>query len=186
MKKGEKVSLTKNNSTALIRIENGWTAVGKDYDLKALVRYKNGTLIYVGAANADERISTPDGAVKHGGDVKNPGELEHIDITWNKDIASVAVSSYSAMENGLGSFYRYGVFVRIINGQQVIEIPAKNVSANERSYTLCFGEILYGNESNSFEVVALEMYSRPNSENRIGYRGDKVTMDIGPSGRVKN
>lgn len=32
------------------------------------------------------------------------------------------------------------------------------------------------------EVVALEMYSAPNSENRIGYRNGKVVMDIGSSG----
>lgn len=182
--KGQKISLAKN-STSII-VENGWTAEGKDYDLKALVRYRDGRLIYVGAANSDERISTPEGAVRHGGDVTAPGELEHIFIKWHPDIASVAVSSYSAIENGQGSFYRYGVYVRIRNGNQIIEIPATNVSANDLSYTLCFGEILFGQEKNSLEVVALEMYSAPNSENRIGYRNGMVVMDIGPSGAKKS
>lgn len=184
LKKGQKVSLAKNNGAPII-IENGWTAKGKDYDLKALVRYRNGKLIYIGAANDDELLSTPEGAVKHGGDVKNPGDLEHIDITWHKDIASVAVSSYSAIENGTGSFHRYGVFARIKNGPQVVEIPAENASADDRSYTLCFGEIIYGDTPNSFDVSALEMYSRPNSEHRIGYKGNTVVMDIGPEGRSK-
>lgn len=184
--KGQKITLTKNEKKAPIIIENGWTADGKDYDLKALVRYRNGTLIYVGAANDDEVLSTPDGAVRHGGDITVPGELEHIYVKWHPNIASVAVSSYSAMENGEGSFYRYGVFVRIKNGNQTIEIPASDVSANDLSYTLCFGEILFGQEKDSMEVVALEMYSAPTSENRIGYRNGKVMMDIGPSGQLKS
>lgn len=182
--KGQKISLAKNSSSIIV--ENGWTAEGKDYDLKALVRYRDGRLVYVGAANSDERISTPEGAVRHGGDVTAPGELEHIFIKWHPDIASVAVSSYSAIENGQGSFYRYGVYVRIRNGNQTIEIPAADVSANDLSYTLCFGEILFGVEKNSLEVVALEMYSAPNSENRIGYRNGMVVMDIGPSGAKKS
>lgn len=182
--KGQKISLAKNDDPIIV--ENGWTAAGKDYDLKALVRYRDGRLIYVGAANRDEYISTPEGAVRHGGDVTEPGELEHIYIKWHPDIASVAVSSYSAIENGQGSFYRYGVFVRIRNGKQTIEIPATDVSANDLSYTLCFGEILFGQAKDSLEVVALEMYSAPNSENRIGYRNGQVVMDIGPSGAQKS
>lgn len=184
LKKGEKVSLKKNTNMPII-VETGWTAKGKDYDLKALVRYRDGRLIYIGAANADEVLSTPEGAIVHGGDVKNPGELEHIKVSWHPDIASVAVSSYSAIENGTGSFYRYGVFVRIKNGSQTVEIPAADTSANDRSYTLCFGEIIFGDTPDSFEVSALEMYSRPNSENRIGYKKGVVMMDIGPKGRKK-
>ena len=184
--KGQKISLAKNSNNAPIIVENGWTAEGKDYDLKALVRYRDGRLIYVGAANSDEYISTPEGAVRHGGDVTAPGELEHIYIKWHPDIASVAVSSYSAIENGVGSFYRFGVYVRIRNGNQVIEIPAADASANDFSYTLCFGEILYGDNPGSLEVVALEMYSRPKSEKRIGYYKGRVVMDIGPEGTKKS
>lgn len=184
LKKGQKVSLSKNNGSPIL-IENGWTAKGKDYDLKALVRYRNGRLIYVGAANRDEVLSTPEGAVCHGGDIKAPGELEHITIKWHPEIASVAVSSYSALENGRGSFRKYGVFVRIKNGNQVIEIPAADASANDRSYTLCFGEILFGTEKDSLEVSALELYSAPTSEHRIGYENGVVKMDIGPVGKLK-
>ena len=35
------------------------------------------------------------------------------------------------------------------------------------------------------EVVALEMYSHPHSERRIGYMGTNVCMDIGPEGKTK-
>ena len=64
-------------------------------------------------------------------------------------------------------------------------IPAEDTSADENSYTLCFGEILFGTEKDSIEVSALEMYSRPHSEHRIGYKGTKVCMDIGPEGETK-
>jgi tellurium resistance protein TerD len=184
LEKGKKIQLAKNQSKEII-IENGWTAPNKDYDLKALVRYHNGRLLYVGAANKDEVLQTPEGAIRHGGDVREPGELEKIIIKWHKDIASVAISSYSALENGEGSFRQYGVFVRIKNGQQVIEIPAASTSAKSNSYTLCFGEIIYLPEPDSMEVINLEMYSHANSENRIGYKGSKVKMDIGPVGQPK-
>ena len=183
LKKGEKVSLVKSGK--YVTVENGWAAPQKDYDLKALVRYRDGRLIYVGAANDDEVLQTPEGAVRHGGDVQRPGESEKIIIKWDPSIASVAVSSYSARENGTGSFYRYGVFVRITSGAQVIEIPATGTNTNDRSYTLCFGEILFGKNRDELTVSALELYSKPNSEHRIGYRGDRVVMDIGPVGRFK-
>ncbi len=35
------------------------------------------------------------------------------------------------------------------------------------------------------EVSALEMYSKAMSENRVGYKGDKLMMDIGPEGQFK-
>ena len=185
LKKGERVSLTKNKNNEPIIIENGWEAKGKDYDLKALVLYIDGRLVYVGAENKYEILMTAEGAVRHGGDVTVPGELEHINITWHPDIASVAVSSYSALENGVGSFRRYGVYLRIKNGNQTIEIPASDVSADEKSYTLCFGEILFGEANDSLEVVALELYSSPGSEKRVGYVGGKVVMDKGPAGSRK-
>ena len=185
LKKGQKISLTKSDKNLPIIVENGWTARGKDYDLKALVRYRDGRLIYVGAANDDEVLTTPEGAVRHGGDVKNAGDMEHIEIKWHKDIASVAVSSYSALENGTGSFREYGVFVRITNGKQIVEIPAASTSAKYDSYTLCFGEILFG-ENGGLIVSALEKYSAPGSERRIGYKGNQVVMDIGPEGEIKD
>ncbi|MDR1035847.1 MAG: TerD family protein [Deltaproteobacteria bacterium] len=182
--KGDKVRLSKSGDDPVV-VECGWTADGKDYDLKALVRYRNGKLVYVGAAGRDEKIQTSEGAVRHSGDVKAPGELERLFIRWDPSIASVAISSYSAIENGTGSFKEYGVFVRIKTRDQTVEIKAKQTSNVYNSYTLCFGEIVYGQENGDLEVSNLEMYSAPNSERRVGYRGDKVMMDIGPAGQAK-
>lgn len=183
--KGARLNLTKTETGAPIVARNGWAATGKDYDLKALVRYRDGRMLYIGAANSDERLSSPEGAVVHGGDVKKgSGELETITIKWHPDIASVALSSYSALENGAGSFKEYGVYVEIVNGPQVIRISAADVSAHPNSYTLCFGEVLFEGDG-SLSVVNHEMYSKPTSENRVGYKGDKVVMDIGPRGQTK-
>lgn len=183
LSKGTSVKLEKTGSG--IVATNGWTAEGKDYDLKALVRYHDGRPpIYVGAANRDEVMSTPEGAVVHGGDMTEPGELERITITWHTDIASVALSSYSAIENGAGSFQQYGVFVNLDHGGQVYGISAADASAHVNSYTCCFGEIIF-NPDGSFTVSNLEMYSKPRSENRIGYHGNVVVMDAGPRGQTK-
>ena len=181
--KGKRLNLTKTG--APIVAKNGWAATRKDYDLKALVRYRDGRTLYIGAANSDELLRSPEGAVVHGGDVKKgSGELETITITWHPDIASVALSSYSALENGPGSFKEYGVYVEIVNGPQVVRISAADASAHRNSYTLCFGEVLFEDDG-SLSVVNHEMYSKPSSENRVGYRGDKVVMDIGPRGQTK-
>lgn len=180
--KGQKVTLTKGQDSIIVK--NGWTAQGKDYDLKALVKYKNGKTIYVGAANSDEVLSTPEGAVVHSGDAKNAGEVETLTIKWSADIERIAVSSYSAIENGSGSFRQYGVYAEIVNGPQSVKISAADASAQGNSYTLCFGEIEFS-EDRSMSLSNLEMYSRPGSENRVGYEGSTIKMDIGPRGQSK-
>jgi len=182
--KGGTISLTKTAS-ATIEASNGWKAKKKDYDLKALVLYKDGRQIYVGAANDDEVLSTPEGAVSHGGDIRaGSSDLETITIKWHPDIASVALSSYSALENGTGSFREYGVYVNIKNGDQVIGINAEDANADGYSYTLCFGEVTFKPDQ-TFDVTNLEMYSRRGSEHRIGYKHGRVVMDAGPEGKNK-
>jgi len=180
--KGGSMKLTKTG--APIKAVNGWTAQRKDYDLKGLIRYRDGRLLYIGAANADESLRSLEGAVSHSGDSRSADELETISIRWNPQIASVALSSYSALENGAGSFKEYGVYVEIQNGSQVVRISAADASANRNSYTLCFGEIIFENDG-SLTVVNHELYSAANSENRVGYQGDRVVMDIGPRGQNK-
>ena len=181
--KGSRVSLAKNDGGA-ITVTNGWTAQGKDYDLKALVRYHDGHLVYVGAANRDEILRTKDGAVQHSGDARKAGELETLTIKWHPQIASIAISSYSALENGPGSFREYGVYTEIKNGGQVVRLNAADASADSNQYTCCFGEVLF-EPGGTMTIVNLERYSARGSERRVGYRGATVTMDIGPAGQNK-
>ena len=184
--KGQKVNLVKPSAggSAAITVSNGWTARGKDYDLKALILMKDGRQIYIGAANSDELISAVNGAVQHSGDSRAPGVLESLTIRWDAEIDRIAVSSYSALENGTGSFRQYGVYVEIVNGNQVVRINAADASADGRSYTLCFGEIIMESDG-TMSLVAHELYSKRNSENRVGYRNGQVLMDIGPRGQNK-
>lgn len=189
-----KVSLSKNQGISLLKkpqptpivASNGWENPKKDFDLKALVRYRDSRLIYVGAANRDEVLNTPEGAVMHGGDVTSgSSERETITIHWHPDIASVALSSYSALENKQGSFNEYGVFVEATYGNLTVGIPAENANASRTSYTCLFAEVIF-NTDGSFTLVGREDYSESGKEERIGYRGDKVMMDIGPVGQPKD
>jgi tellurium resistance protein TerD len=185
LNKGQSITLDKRDGGSVVA-SNGWTASNKDYDLKGLVRYHNGRQVYVGAANLDEVLATPEGAVRHHGDVTRPGERERITITWHPDVASVALSSYSARENGPGSFREYGVFVEIANGPQVVGITAQNANASRTSYTLCFGEIVFGQTPGELTVVNHEEYSKSGSERRVAYKGRKIKMDAGPEGQPKS
>ena len=182
LSKGSAITLEKKAAPVIVK--NGWTAHNKDYDLKALVRYHDGRCVYVGAANRDETLRTSEGAVVHSGDAKRAGETETLTISWHPDIASIAVSSYSALENGKGSFREYGVYVEIQNGSQVVGINAADTSAKGNSYTLCFGEILFGSNG-ELTVINHELYSRGGSERRVAYVGNAIVMDAGPEGQRK-
>lgn len=186
--KGQVVSLDKpgQGGADAIVVKNVWTARGKDYDLKALVLFRDGRSVYVGAANKDEVLTVANGAIVHSGDSTSADVPETLTIKWSPDIARIAVSSYSALENGAGSFRQYGVSVEIANGQQVLAIPAADANADGRSYTLCFGEIVFGTTPGAMKVTALEDYSARNSERRVGYVGNTVKMDAGPEGQRKN
>lgn len=198
LSKGDTISFDKAEAAAGIKAENGWTAEGKDYDLKALVLYRDGSQTYIGAANDDEVLVDRTGAVRHHGDVKRPGDLETIEISYHPDIARVALSSYSALENGTGSFQEYGVFVRASSQTRTVQISAENASASSSSYTCLFAEVVFG-EDGTMDLVGREDYSRsdPPSEHRVGYvraggglfrkaKGDfEIRMDAGPVGRTK-
>ncbi len=186
--KGQVLSLAKPGEGGgdAVVVKNIWTARGKDYDLKALVLFRNGKSVYVGAANKDEVLSVANGAVVHSGDSTSADVPETLTIKWSPDIERIAVSSYSALENGTGSFRDYGVSVEIANGQQVVAIPAADANADGRSYTLCFGEIAFGTTEGAMKVTALELYSKRSSEKRVGYVGKTLTMDAGPKGQTKN
>ncbi|XOF32432.1 MAG: hypothetical protein ACL93V_10315 [Candidatus Electrothrix sp. YB6] len=204
------ISLKKGGRPVLIQKTPKITATvswksGTDYDIYALVMLKNGEEIAVATFGAilkekglfgkKHRIpplmNFGNGAVSHRGDVVGRGSekgFEIIDIRLNDDIVAVVPVAYSAQSNGTGSFYRYRVTLEINNNQgTTVTLPAETANNNDLIYT-CVPGIIY-NYPNGIQIEALELYSKPGSENRpkLQLDNNKVTvlMDMGAKNEYK-
>jgi len=176
--KGQSIQLDK---TPLIKIVTTWRA-DKDYDVMALVKYKDGHVETVCAVN-NEKMQTSDGAVKHLGDIKDAGGTEIIEVRMNDQIEEIVPFAYSARENGTGSFKQYGVSVAVDNGSsEAVRIDAADTSADSTRYTCAFARIINGSD---ISIENIEMYSARGSEYRPAFVNGVVTMDAGPENRFK-
>jgi uncharacterized protein involved in tellurium resistance len=188
------VSLTKGASTyltktALITITTTWNK-GKDYDVMALVKYKDGHVETVCAVN-NESPSTKDGAVKHRGDVGSTSDqppTEVIEVRMNDAISEIVPFAYSAIENGAGSFKEYGVSVGVDNGAgSSVRIRAEEISSDRHRYTCAFARI--SNDENTqpptVKIENIEQYSANHSEKRPAYVNGQLTMDAGVENKTK-
>lgn len=188
LRKDEAVSLVK---TPLLTATVSWPNT-TDYDVFALVRYKDGSTVTVSQFGTKDHPNrwtpkTPDGAVVHLGDVqRGGGELadETIEIRLNPDIVAVVPVVYSAQSNGTGSFRRYKVSMSVSNGAgDTVIIDASDASNNDRVYTCVPGIILNGD---TVTVKKLEKYSKPSSEYRPALDANlNVVMDAGPYNAAK-
>lgn len=210
LRKGEQVTITR---TPLIVATCTWPRA-TDYDIFALVRYRDGhteTVSTFGTAERqqDFRTTTADGAVRHGGDVGRAQAAkprgwrrkaapvpaadlgrESIEITLNPQIAAVVPVVYSAQSNGSGSFRRYQVSMSIDNGAaeqgggDTVTIDATDASADDAIYSCVPGIII--NDPDGVRIQFLELYSRPGSESRPVVGGDLIVkMDAGPINAFK-
>lgn len=209
LRKGEQVTITR---TRLVVATCTWPRA-TDYDIFALVRYRDGhteTVSTFGTAEAphDVRTTTADGAVRHGGDVgrtqaakprgwrRKPAPAgpdlgrESVEITLDPQIAAVVPVVYSAQSNGSGSFRRYQVSMSIDNGSadqgggDTVTIDASSASADDAVYTCVPGIII--NDPDGVRIQFLELYSEPGSEHRPVVGDDLiVTMDAGPVNAFK-
>jgi len=187
--RGQGISLTK---TPVLTATVSWPSV-TDYDVYALVRYRNGAQLTVsqfGTKDAPSQFSptTPDGAVRHLGDVqRGDGRLatETIEIRLSPDVLAVVPVAYSAQSNGTGSFRRYRVSMRIDNGAgQAVEIASENASRDDTVFTCVPGIVL--NTDAGVRVEALELYSARGSERRpVVDERLSVVMDAGPVNAYK-
>jgi tellurite resistance protein TerA len=189
------ISLDKGQKPVIIEKTPEITATvswktGTDYDIYALVYTKNGKQIDVamfGAKGTPPLRRYGNGAVEHMGDVgRNSGSVktEIIKLRLTDDILAVVPVVYSAQSNGTGSFYRYQVSMSIDNHNGTsVTISAKNANNNDRIYT-CVPGILH-NTPDGVIISPLELYSKPNSENRPKLKMGasnmvEVIMDKGP------
>ncbi|MEA3643822.1 MAG: TerD family protein, partial [Lamprobacter sp.] len=194
------INLSKGDTSVIIEKTEcilatvSWTS-GTDYDVYALVQTKEGREVHVAAFSAQGvpvLMNYDNGAVRHLGDVGRDDQAtktETIEIRLNDNIAAVVPVVYSAQSNGTGSFHRYQVSMRIDNQQGTdVTIPAKHANNNDQIYTCVPGVIR--NTAQGVVIEALELYSKPRSENRpkLILKKDgsiQVKMDAGPKNDYK-
>lgn len=170
-------SLTKGNSvrmtkTPVIRVTCTW-ASSTDYEVHALVLYRNGNVEHIAtfeAADVLSHMQTEDGAVRHLGDVGvtvGGGTSEEIlEVRMSPAIQAVIPVAYSAQGNGAGSFYEYQVSTEISNGAgEVVRIPAIDASREHTVYS-CVPGIIFNSSQGDVVLKSMELYSAPNSERR--------------------
>ena len=198
LRKGQQVTISK---TARIVATCTWPRA-TDYDIFALVRYRDGhteTVSTFGTQDNknDFRLVTSDQAVRHSGDVgraqskgwrkKATSEVgqETIEISLNADILAVVPVVYSAQSNGTGSFRRYQVAMAIDNGGgDTVTIAADDASDDDGIFTCVPGIII--NDPDGVRIQFLEFYSAVGSEERPVVGDDLiVTMDAGPTNAFK-
>lgn len=208
--KGNSVDLKKSTTNATFTVRCSWSSA-TDYDLYAIVLYKDGHTEHVALFNAvdpdnhgrvviPKKDRTADGAVVHQGDVRSSGggglfsrkkstvSEEVIDITLNDQIDAVIPVAYSAQGNGVGSFRKYMVSMEVTDGaDQTVTVNASNASNNETVYS-CIPGVVENNDT--FVTVShAERYSAMNSENRptVSRKNGKlvITMDTGPRNEYK-
>jgi tellurite resistance protein TerA len=192
LSKGEKSVIIEKTERIIASVS--WKT-GTDYDVYALVQTRDGREVHVATFPADGvpvLMDYGNGAVRHLGDVGRGGgkvKTETLEIRLNDDIAAVVPVVYSAQSNGTGSFYRYKVSMRVDNQRGTdVTIPAENANNNDQIYTCVPGMIR--NTPHGVVIDALELYSKPNSENRpkLTMQSDgtiKVRMDAGPRNAYK-
>ncbi|MCI5161039.1 MAG: hypothetical protein D3917_03250 [Candidatus Electrothrix sp. AX5] len=203
LKKGDRAVLIQKTSKITTTVS--WKS-GTDYDIYALIMLKTGEEIAVATFGAifkekglggkkhkiPSLINFGNGAVSHRGDIvgrSSEKSCEIIDIRLNDDIIAVVPVAYSAQSNGTGSFYHYRVTLEINNNQgTVVTLPAETANNNNFIYT-CVPGIIY-NHPNGIQIEPLELYSKPNSENRPKLQlknNNKVNvlMDIGAKNEYK-
>ncbi|MFE6967074.1 hypothetical protein ACFVAJ_18320 [Agromyces sp. NPDC057679] len=181
LEKGAVVTIEKS---PLVTATVSWSS-DTDYDIYALVELRDGRVLTAATfGSADEKVPTPsvlNGAVRHLGDVGRGMKgraQEKIEIRMTDEIAAVYPVAYSAQSNGSGSFRRYKVSLELSNGAgSDVTIDAKNANNNDKIYSVAIGAIR--NTADGIQVEALELYSKPGSENRPVIKAGKIVMDAG-------
>ncbi len=189
MRKGDTVKLARPQG--LVTCTISWKP-GKDYDIGAEVLYVDGQTYSVSSIKASgigKTPESPDGAVKHGGDVGRSAQgtgdnSETLTINLTPEIAAVAPWGYSAQLNGTGSFHLYGVTMKVeADGVVWASISAADASTDDSQYTLVPAIITNGPDG--FTIAAVEMYSEPDNEHRPAFVNGTLTMNAGPRNKMK-
>lgn len=198
MRKGEKYHA--KGFEGIILAEAKWSSA-TDYDLYAIVLYKDGRTEHVatfGAYAIPAKSHNSDHSVVHFGDAgRGDGDSgEKMQLTMTDEIDAVLFVVYSAQSNGSGSFRRYGVEVKVTFGDEVVHIPADDQNANDGVYTMAPALIENTEEGPVLHALA-DAYSsggenrpelkrkRPTLWGRAASTELEVKFDTGPRNHYK-
>jgi tellurite resistance protein TerA len=170
--KGQRVTIEKTaKTTAMVSFSSA-----TDYDVYAVILMADGSEKVCSTFGSEaQRQPTPQVlGVRHLGDIQRGGgsdiNTETLEINLSDSIDQIAVVAYSAQSNGTGSFRKYKVSMIVDNGAgTTVSIDAKNANSNDNIYT-CVPAIIR-NASDGVVIEQVEMYSKPNSENRPSFLG---------------
>lgn len=175
---------------------------GKDYDVLALVEYKDGhtedVACFGTTANRQFSMRTRDGAVVHFTGDKDgysaPGgqSMEIIHVTMNPDIKAIAFYVYSAKNSGSGSFKKHRVSSYVVEGHVTapptsgtyVSIAAKDANSDNGVYSVV-PAIIHNTDTGMPAVEFVEAYSRSGSELRPVLRNGVIIMDGGSENLFK-
>ncbi len=165
-----------------------------DYDVYAVILLRDGTE-KVCSTFGSKAQPTPTAevlGVKHLGDVQRGGSAEvnteTLQIELTDQIDKIAVTAYSAQANGMGSFKKYKVSMKVDNQQGTTVMVDANEGNSKNTVYTCVPAIIH-NTAEGVVIEQVELYSAPGSENRPsflhkgftsqGWLGKKVPVAVG-------
>ncbi|WP_142334092.1 TerD family protein [Bacillus wiedmannii] len=112
------------------------------------------------------------------GDSQEPGK-ETIRIYRPEALKYVLFAAYSAVGNGIGSFYSMKAKAVVDNHMGSV-VTAPLLEINDHAYWVCIAHIDFTN-SNEMKISHVESYSKDHSEaSPLLYENGKFRMDVGP------
>lgn len=112
------------------------------------------------------------------GDSQEPGK-ETIRIYRPEALKYVLFAAYSAVGNGIGSFYSMKAKAVVDNHMGSV-VTAPLLEINDHAYWVCIAHIDFTN-SNEMKISHVESYSKDHSEaSPLLYENGKFQMDVGP------
>lgn len=172
LKKKQSINIQKSKMvTATLEWETN-----KDLDLYCFYVTTNGEIGKVYYKNLGSSKVSP--YIVLDGDSQEPGK-ETIRIYRPEALKYVLFAAYSAVGNGIGSFYSMKAKA-IVDNHMGSVVTAPLLEINDHAYWVCIAHIDFTN-SNDMKISHVESYSKDHSEaSPLLYENGKFRMDVGP------
>ncbi|MEK4741033.1 MULTISPECIES: TerD family protein [unclassified Bacillus (in: firmicutes)] len=172
LKKKQSINIQKSKMvTATLEWETN-----KDLDLYCFYVTTNGEIGKIYYKNLGSSKVSP--YIVLDGDSQEPGK-EIIRIYRPEALKYVLFATYSAVGNGIGSFYSMKAKAVVDNHMGSV-VTAPLLEINDHAYWVCIAHIDFTN-SNEMKISHVESYSKDHSEaSPLLYENGKFQMDVGP------